>query len=1005
MKKKNHIKTNTIRNIKKSFPRFLSLIVMSLLGVLVFTGLTSTSPDMLNTLDKFLDDYNSYDFKIISTMGLTDNDIESLKQVDSIDEVEGVYSKDVLVSDNDSEIVLNISSLPNKINTLELIEGHLPTSDNEIVVEQNFLTKLGYKLNDTIKIEDENIKKNELIIVGTIRSPLYFSNTAVNQNRGTTSIGSGTINYYSYILSDSFEIDYFTSIYLTVKDAKKKITSKDNYLKLIDKTKSKIEELKNTQEQERYNSLYDEAANIIKENEEKANTELNDAKMKLDSAKKQLDSAKKELNTANNQLTTAKRELSKASSELNKGRQELTANLNQYGITNIQETLNEVNKNITTLEGLIATLNKSSAEYQTYLINLEALKTQQALLNKLNEADQSLTKNENLYKQNYAKYQSSYKKYQSGLKEYNSNLEKYNSSLKEYNNNKDKIEKELNDAKLKLNDIAKPSWYINTRADDQTYASYINQVDSIKNLACLFPVVFFAVAILVSLVSMNRMVEDDRGEIGTLKSLGFTNHEIKSKYLLFSSLATLIGATIGTIIGLTAIPYLIFTIYRLLFDVPNFYFGLNLETTLLGIAIALICICGSSIITANRILKEKPANLMRPKSPKSGKKILLEKITPIWHHLKFSNKVTIRNIFRYKKRVLVTIFGICGCTALILCGFGIKDSIVDITNMQYVKTFKYDATIYTSDLTEDDLNLITSNTYIKDYTLTETITGTFKTSNVSIIATSSQEDLSKIVNLVDTKNNEDILLEPNKAIITDKLADIYKIKIGDTISILDSDKKEYNFEVSNIVKNYMGHYIYVSKDTLESSSENAIYKPNIIYLNTEELSESEKTKISNELINIDSVLNVVHTSTLINSVKDMLDSLDKVVIILILLSAMLSFVVLYNLSNINISERKREIATLKVLGFYNKEVNDYITKETVILTIIGIILGLGFGYLLTNLTIGTVEMENARFIRNISLKSYLYATLISSLFTIIVNFVTHISLHKIDMIESLKSVE
>ena len=1003
--KHNRIQTNTIRTIKKSFPRFLSLIIMSLLGVLVFTGLTSTSPDMLNTLDKFLDDNNAYDLKIISTLGLTDKDIQSLKEVNSIKEVEGIYSKDVLVSKDESEDVLNISSIPITINTLELIEGRMPSSENEIVVEPNFLTKLGYSLNDTITIEDDNIKAEKLTIVGTVRSPLYYSNAAVNQNRGTTNIGNGTINYYSFILREAFDIDYYTNIYVTVENAKQEITSKNSYLVKIDHVYTLIESIKKEQEQNRFDSIYKEASDEILKNEEKANSELNDAKNKLDDAKIQLDKAKKELNSANTELTKAKKELNKANQEITAGEKELSNALQQYGIDDINASLSAVQKNITTLEYTIKNMSNTSPEYQTLVKNLEALKTQEAMLKTLQDTNNKLINARTSYKANYSKYTSSLQKYQIGLKEYNANLSKYDTSLKEYNENKTKITNEINDAKSKLNDITKPSWYIYKRADDTTYASYINQVESMKNLAHLFPVVFFCVAILVSLVSMNRMVEDDRGEIGTLKSLGFTNFEIKSKYLLFSSIATIIGATIGTGIGLTFIPYIIFSIYRLLFDVPNFQFGLNLSATSIGIVIAIICICGSANITANRILKNKPAELMRPKAPKSGKKIFLERIRPLWHHLKFSNKVTVRNLFRYKKRVLVTIFGICGCTALILCGFGIKDSIVDITNMQYDKTFKYDVTIYTKDLTENDIETITSQESITDYTLSETITGTYKSSNINMIVTESTEDLSKIVSLIDTENNEEIKLDENKVIITDKLADIHRLKIGDTIVVLDSNKKEYSFEISAIVKNYIGHNIYLSSATLESSRDNITYNPNVVYLNTIPLNEKEKDDVSNTLLKVDSVLNVIHKSTLMDSVKDMLNSLDKVVVILILLSAMLSFVVLYNLSNINISERTREIATLKVLGFYNKEVDDYITKETIILTIVGIILGLGFGYLLTNLTITTVEMENARFIRNISLNSYIYSAIISCIFTVIVNFVTHISLRKINMIESLKSVE
>lgn len=1002
MKKKNRLLTNTLRTIKKTFPRFLSLIIMSLLGVLVFVGLTATSPDMVATIDKYFDKYNTYDINVVSSMGLTDKDISSLQKITNIQDIEGSYSEDVLVKKDDVEYVLKVSSLPTKINTLHIITGRLPENDTEIVVEENFLTNLDYKLNDKITLNSDNFIEKEVTIVGTVSSSLYFNNVEVNQNRGSTTIGTGTINYYSYVKPSNFNTDYYTNIYLTVKKAKEETTSSSSYLSLIEDLTNELNKIKDTEENRRYQDLYTEAEDEINKNEAQANQEFADAKKELDKAKKELSEGKKELDQVAKTLSSTKKQLNAAKKEITNGKQELEDTLKEYNITNLNTSLSKVNNNISNIEKILSTLDPSSSEYQTNSATLVSLKQQRTLINTLINTEEQLNQAEKTYNSNYSKYQKANRKYQSGLKEYNTNLAKYNDSLEEYNDSKREVEDELKEARQQLADISKPTWYIYDRSDDQTYSSYIDQTKSISNLSALFPLVFYAVAILVSLISMNRMVEDDRGEIGTFKSLGFTNREIRNKYLIFSLSATLIGGLIGIIIGLTLIPYLIFSIYRILFSIPDFQFTLNLPSTLGGLFIAILCICGSSIITSNRILKDKPASLMRPKAPKNGKKILLEKIKHLWHHLKFSNKITIRNIFRYKKRVLVTIIGISGCTALMLCGFGIKDCIVDITNMQYGQTFKYDATIYTNNLKLSEVQDITNNPQIKDYTLAEVITGNVGESNINMLITENQDQLSKIVNLYN-EDNKKITLQKNEVIITDKLADNHNLTIGDQITVLDSDKKEYQFIISGIVKNYLGHYIYMNKETFENINEQ--YQPNIIYLNTPELSTTEKDELSNELLAKDSVINVIHTSTLKDSVKDMLDSLNKVIVILVLLSALLSFVVLYNLSNINISERNREIATLKVLGFYDSEVDHYITKETIILTIIGITIGLGLGIVLTNLTIGTVEMENYRFLRRINPLSFLYASIISSLFTIIVNYVTHFTLKKINMIESLKSIE
>ena len=997
---KNRILTNSTRTIKKSFPRFLSLIIMSLLGVMVFVGLLATSPDMLNTIDNYYDEKNVYDIKILSSMGLIEDDITALKNIENIKEVEGIYSTDILLSSDNSEYVVSISSIPKQINIIELVEGKLPTKENEIVVEENFITKTKYKIGDTITIDSDNIKTKEFKIVGTIISPLYFNQTNLSQTRGTSALGTGVVNYYSYILDTNFDVDYYTNIYVTINNAKEKITSKDDYLKLIDNITTKIDNIKETQEENRYQKIYDEASNEIDEKEQEANEELKDAKKELDSAKKKIDSSKKTLDSTKKQLSTFKSELDKAYKKLTSGKKEYEKALKANGLKEkeISSNIKVLKENIYSLEQLIPTLDPSSQEYITYKTQLTILKEQLTGLQTLQSTKNQLDKGFKEYEKNKKLYDDSYSKYSKGLKQYNKGLTEYNKGYNEYKDAKKEAEDKIKEAREELNTIEKPIWYIFDRSDDQTYSTYIGQTKSIKSLATVFPLVFYAVAILVSLISMNRMVEDDRGEIGTLKSLGFTNKEIITKYLLFSLIATLIGGIIGIALGLTAIPYLIFVIYKILFVLPNFHIGLNPLMSIGGIVIAIICICGATLITAYKVLKGKPAELMRPKAPAAGKKILLEKISFIWHKLNFSNKITIRNIFRYKKRVLVTIVGICGCTALMLCGFGIKDSIVDITNMQFIDTFKYDETVYTNDLDINEVDQIFNNDKIKEYILAEQITATIDKSKVTMIAIDSS-DFNKIFNVKDLETNKQKTLTKNSIMITDKLAELQGLTIGDTITILDGDAKEYKLKITDIVKNYIEHYIYIDKSQLEE------FNPNTVFLNTNNITEKEQDELSKELLKNDCIINVIHTETLMDSTSDMVKSLDLIIAVLVVLAAALSFVVLYNLSNINITERKREIATLKVLGFYNKEVDNYITRENMILTLLGIIPGFVLGYFLTFITIGTVEMENTRFIRDITLQSYLYSAIISIVFTLIVNFVTHFSLKKIDMIESLKSVE
>ena len=718
MKRKNHIKTNSIRAIKKALPRFFSLMIMSMLGVFTFSGLQATSPDMLKTLDSYLDKYNTYDIKMISTMGLVEDDLDRVKQVEGIEDAEGSYSKDIITNINDNEFVINVSSISKNINQLQLLEGHMPQKTNEIVVESNMLTKNNLQIGDIINLDDDTFKNKKVEIVGTVDSSLYFNSTKMELSRGNTSVGAGKINYYTYVLAENFDQSYYSSIYVTVKNGKEKVTSSKEYTDLIDSVSGKLEEIKSEQEETRYDNLYNEISNEITRKEKKINQELNSAKKKLNDAKKELDKgnkqletakgklqtfkiqlnqAKTKLNGANSTLVSSQKELNKAKTEIENARTEFNKTLKQYNISS-----NEIESSISNIEKILKQLPISSSEYKVY-------KKQLASLQKLNTAKKTIEKSEETYNINLAKYNkgneeykrklevyttnlSRYNKlnnqYQTNLKIYNKNLTKYKDGLEEYNKNKKEANRKIKDAKEKLSDIEYPSWYIYDRTNYSTYSDYIDDTNSITNLSKLFPTVFFAVAILVSLISMNRMVEEDRLEIGTLKSLGFSNHTIMRKYLLFSFLATIGGCIVGSLFGLTMIPLLIFNIYGMLFDVPNFKFSLNLDMTILSFIIVIICVCGTTILTVYKVLKEKPSDLMRPKAPKNGKRVLLERVKLIWNHINFSKKVTIRNLFRYKKRVLVTIIGIAGCTALMLCGFGIKDAIVDIAHMQYDNTYR-----------------------------------------------------------------------------------------------------------------------------------------------------------------------------------------------------------------------------------------------------------------------------------------------------------------------------
>lgn len=555
----------------------------------------------------------------------------------------------------------------------------------------------------------------------------------------------------------------------------------------------------------------------------------------------------------------------------------------------------------------------------------------------------------------------------------------------------------------------KPKWYIYDRLDNTSYKELINASDNLKKIGNIFPIIFFAISVLVSLISMMRMIEEDRVENGTLKSLGYNSFHITLKYVIYSLLATTIGSSVGAIFGSYMIPSVIWNIYTKIFFIPKFIYLLKSDYNALGLWICILCICGTSVIVCIKNLREVPANLMRPKAPKSGKKILLERINFIWKKLKFSDKITIRNIFRYKSRVITTILGIAGCTSLILAGFGLKDSIKDVIDFQFNNIIKYDKML----MTNESINQIDIEKELLNDDKVENFTNV-NTQNIKVLFNDEEQEvtmitpddfnsISKSISLIDLKTNNIIdNISDNSCIISEKTAKLLDIDVGDKISLLDNDNNKYDIKVSYIIKNYINQYLYINKNTYNNLFKD--YKINSILISLKDEDKNSK-EFDKKYISNGYALTIVDNDDIKSSMNDMLSSIDSIVAILIIAAASLAFVVLYNLSNINISERKREIATLKVLGFYPSEVDKYINRETVLLTILGIGIGLLFGSYLSHFIISTCEPDYIMFDRHVYTLSYFYSLFITVIFTIIVTIVTHFNLKKINMITSLKNVE
>lgn len=567
---------------------------------------------------------------------------------------------------------------------------------------------------------------------------------------------------------------------------------------------------------------------------------------------------------------------------------------------------------------------------------------------------------------------------------------------------------EMYDISIDESKFIKPKWYIYDRLDNTSYKELINASDNLKKIGNIFPIIFFAISVLVSLISMMRMIEEDRVENGTLKSLGYNSFHITLKYVIYLLLATTIGSSVGAIFGSYIIPSVIWNIYKKIFFIPKFIYLLKSDYNALGLWICILCICGTSVIVCIKNLREVPANLMRPKAPKSGKKILLERINFIWKKLKFSDKITIRNIFRYKSRVITTVLGIAGCTSLILAGFGLKDSIKDVIDFQFNNIIKYDKML----MINESINQIDIEKELLNDDKVENFTNV-NTQNIKVLFNEEQEvtmitpddfnSISKSISLIDLKTNNVIdNISDNSCIISEKTAKLLDIDVGDKISLLDNDNNKYDIKVSYIIKNYINQYLYINKNTYNNLFKN--YKINSVLISLKDGDKNSKD-FDKKYISNGYALTIVDNDDIKSSMNDMLSSIDSIVAILIIAAASLAFVVLYNLSNINISERKREIATLKVLGFYPSEVDKYINRETVLLTILGIGIGLLFGSYLSHFIISTCEPDYIMFDRHVYTLSYFYSLFITVIFTIIVTIVTHFNLKKINMVTSLKNVE
>lgn len=1079
---KNALWKDIFRDIRKSKGRFISIASIIALGVMLFAGVKIAPIDMKATADKYYDDYNLMDLRVISTLGLTDEDVKDIKNIDGVLGVEPSKTLDVISKIDSDEFVIRVHSLPNNnlndgnedyINRLNLIEGHLPTKDGECVIARENFGSLNLKIGDKLNLNSgddsdikDNLTTNEYEVVGIVETPYYLSDQI-----GNSSIGNGTVKTYMFINEFDFKSEVYTDIYVTVKDTKALNSYDETYFEVTDKVKESIENISNVIIDRRYNEVINEANEELNKGKDEYEAKKSEVEEKLEKAQNEIDNSRKTLTEGEDELNSKKNELEnslkigqedilKAEQELNEKESEINEGINKFyeAKESIEQEFikaeNSINDSEVYLEGLLS--QKSSLED---MLKDESLSDEEKVSievkinsldviikeanDKVNVAKSELQskKDELLAKENdlnLAKIQieegrnkvnqskvdleeakkQGYSQIENAKAEIENGKVKLAEGEKELEENKKKAEEELSkareeleEAEEKISQIENPDFYVLDRKSHYSYVDYENSANSIDKLSNVFPVFFFVVAALVCLTTMTRMVDEQRVNIGTLKALGYDKGSIAKKFIVYALFASLIGCIVGIALGFTTLPLVIFDAYNILYILPKMTYVVHVPLAIMIFAVA-IGVTTLSTYAACRIeLIEVPSMLMRPKAPKEGKRILLEKIPFIWNRFNFIGKVTVRNIFRYKKRFLMTVIGISGSTALLVTGFGIKDSIKTIVSKQYGELTQYDVSINLNGTinTDEKNNLedyLKQDSKVSDFIFVRSESGEALSNEISkdvnIIVTHEDEKFDEFEHLQDRKTKETIILPKDGIAISEKLAKLLGVKVGDEIEIINNNDNKAQAKVGAIVEHYINHYIYIDADYYKEIF-NKAPEENSIFVKVN--NEDSINEISNSLININGVSGVVSNSSIKDNFDNTIKSLDLVVLVMIFCAGALSFIVLYNLTNVNISERIREIATIKVLGFYDKEVSAYIFRENILLTVIGAIGGLFLGIAFHKFIMVTVEMDYVMFGRNIDVKSFIMAAILTIIFSLLVNCAMYYKLKKVEMVESLKSVD
>lgn len=1065
---KSMMKRNTFREIKKSFGRYFAILAIVALGVAFFSGLKITQSVMVHSADVYLKDLQFYDYRLVSTLGFTEENVEALAEKEDVRAAEGAISAEILYKDaGENERVIKMHSITEKVNKLKLVAGEMPQSADECVVDSALFSEdaIGSKLvlseNNTADDLDKFAYK-EYTITGLVQSPCY-----IQFERGNTSIGNGRISGFAYILKDGFAVDYDTEIYIKF-DEDYDIYS-DEYDSYMDAKEADWEVYTKEQADIRYEKIVKDAQDELDEKKEELEEKRAEAEVELESAKQQLTDGETEISDGKNQIASAKTELSAKASELQSGKDALSSKaaelesasqqisgqesalaakkaeyeqgLNAYlaakqqvtdqrnsleaakaqlteNTPGYEEMLAQIEAGLTEVAGAEAELNAKNAELEAAAGQLSSAESQLAAAkqqiedgkNALAAAEAELTDGENQLAAAKEQIEEKEDQLEAAETELADGLLQYQENQSEFDEQMQDADDQIADAQSKIDEIEKPETYVLDRNTNVGYVCLKNDSGVVKGIANVFPVFFFLVAALICMTTMNRMVEEQRTQIGVLKALGFSEGKIMGKYLFYSGSAAISGTLIGYVLGIHFFPLVIITAYGIVYKMGGIYYVSDLPLALVSLTVAVFCSVGTTWLSCHKELKEVAADLMRPKAPKAGKRVFLEHVPFIWKRLKFLQKVSVRNIVRYKKRFFMMVIGISGCTALLVMGFGVRDSVVAVADQQYEEIQLYDigVTLKAGKMPgEADLKSLDSALEKENaagmYAMEKTIDlVTDKgTKSIHMVAVENPDEVGDFISL-HTKKQEPIAYpKEGEAVLSKKVAETYAVKKGDTILLRDSDNNEMHLKVTGICENHIYNYVYIAPESYEKQIGDVVFKN--VYVRLPDASDIHE--VSAVLMKADGVTAVTVNSDMLSRISQMMSCMNYIVIIIIICAGALAFIVLYNLNNINITERVREIATIKVLGFYPKETASYVFRENMVLTAIGCGLGLILGKWFHRFVMGEIQIDMVSFNVQINAVSYLFSVLLTMGFAWIVNCMMTGKLERINMAESLKSID